>query len=227
MRVTWSCSATLEPTTATRSARAEWPASGSRPAASSARTAWNSPGEAAFTGSWNSVWATGSLTGTDRMRSPRRSTSDRLPAATTPLSRVTRASAAHGRPLAQPARPAAAALPVGPGRDLLVVGDDDQGQPLARQLPEDVEDVGGALGVEVAGRLVAQQQARLPHQRPGDGRPLALPARQPGGQEVGPLQQPDPLQRRQRPLLPAPPGGTDVELGQHHVLQHAAVREQV
>src|SRR5438046_317386 len=48
-RVTWSCSAMLAPTTATRSARAEWPASGRRPADSSARTALDRPGDAAAT----------------------------------------------------------------------------------------------------------------------------------------------------------------------------------
>ncbi len=110
---------------------------------------------------------------------------------------------------------------------MLVVGDDDERQPAAGQVAEDTQDVVRALRVEVPRRLVAQQDARFGHERAGDGRPLPLPARQPGGQEVGAVSQADPLQRRQRPLLPAAPGYADVELRQHHVLQHAAVREQV
>ena len=130
IRVTWSCSATLAPTTATRSARAEWPASGSRPPASRALTARNRPGDAAFTGSWNPVWATGSLTGTDRMRSPRRSTSDRVPAATTPLRRLDAG-------LGVPRQGVAGGSPSGGGG----LGGDD--------------DVGGGERVEAAHDLVA------------------------------------------------------------------------
>ena len=35
-----------------------------------------------------------------------------------------------------------------------------------------------ALGVEGGGGLVEEQYPRVPHQRPGDGHPLLLPARQ-------------------------------------------------
>ena len=62
-----------------------------------ARTVRNSPGDAALRGSWNSVWPSGSCTGTARTSWPFSGTSVSVPAATTPLSRIMRASASHGR----------------------------------------------------------------------------------------------------------------------------------
>ena len=89
--------AAFAPSTTTRSARREWPASKNRPADSSARTARKRPGEAAFIGSCVAPAASGSLIGTDRTSAPRTSTSASVPAATTPLRRRRRASASHGR----------------------------------------------------------------------------------------------------------------------------------
>ena len=44
------------------------------------------------------------------------------------------------------------------------------------QAAEQLDDLGAALGVECAGRLVGEQQGRLVGQRPGDGQPLPLAA---------------------------------------------------
>src|SRR5437868_5333963 len=148
MRVTWSCSAMLAPTSATRSARAEWPASGRRPAASCTRTARDRPGEAALTGGRNPVWGSGAFAG--------RAGPGGWPAPP-PRGRGERGGAAGcscppGRRRLDFAQRAVddAHAPVGPGGDALVVGDDHQRQPAARQPTEDVEDVGGRLRVEVA-----------------------------------------------------------------------------
>ena len=84
------------PSTATRSARSEWPWSNQRPVASRPRTAGYSPGEAAIIGIWNSLWPSGSLIGTERVRAPPMSASAIVPAATTPLSRLRRCSESHG-----------------------------------------------------------------------------------------------------------------------------------
>ena len=92
-----SLAATPAPRTATRSARASWPASNVRPSARWAFTAPNSPGDAARTAIERSAGWVGSCTGAPRTRSPLRATSDRVPAERTPLSRVMRASASHGR----------------------------------------------------------------------------------------------------------------------------------
>ena len=44
--------------------------------------------------------------------------------------------------------------------DVFVVGDDGEGEPLRRQVAEDVEDAVGVLRVEVAGGLVGENSAR-------------------------------------------------------------------
>ena len=62
------------------------------------------------------------------------------------------------------------------------------------------EDVGGGVRVEVAGRLVGQDQRRVGHQRPGDRDPLLLTAGHLTRPVLGPVGQPDPGQRLHRPL---------------------------
>ena len=63
----------------------------------------------------------------------------------------------------------------------------------------------GAGGrVEVAGRLVGQQQRRLADHRPGDRHPLPLAAGQLVRPVVEPVAQPDPVQRAPRPAAAAP-----------------------
>jgi hypothetical protein len=101
-----SRSAAFGPSTTTRSPRREWPASKNRPCASRARTARNSPGEAALIGSCTEEVPSGSLNGTELTSCPRTSTSASVPAARTPLRRFSRASESHGSttPPAPPAR---------------------------------------------------------------------------------------------------------------------------
>src|SRR5205085_1809254 len=62
---------------------------------------------------------------------------------------------------------------------VLLVGDDHEGQALGGQLLEQGEDRVGVHGVEVAGGLVAEQEAVIAHQRAGDRHALLLAARQP------------------------------------------------
>ena len=111
--------------------------------------------------------------------------------------------------------------------DVLVVGDDRQGQRLPREALEQLEHALGVLRVQVARRLVAQQQARMAHERTGDGGALLLAAREAGGQELGPIGHADAVQRGHGPVSPALAGGAHVQLGQHHVLDDRAVGEQV
>jgi membrane peptidoglycan carboxypeptidase len=68
--------------------------------------------------------------------------------------------------------------PFGAVGDLVVVGDHQDGQALGVQLVDGRQDLVGGLGVEVAGGLVAKQQARLGCQGARDGDALALTARQ-------------------------------------------------
>ena len=112
-------------------------------------------------------------------------------------------------------------------RHVLVMRDDRQGQPVRVEFREEIEDGGRTLGVQVAGGLVAEQQAGRADQRTCDGHALPLAARQLARQEVGPVCQPHPLDRRHRPLATATQRLVAVDLGQHDVFQHAAVRQQV
>ncbi len=57
--------------------------------------------------------------------------------------------------------------------------------------PQELHDRPASGGVELAGRLVGQQQARMVDQRPGDGHPLLLPAGHLVGSMVGALSQTD------------------------------------
>ena len=56
--------------------------------------------------------------------------------------------------------------------------DHHEGGAAVGQLHEQVDDLGAGLGVEVAGRLIGEQERGLPDDRPRDRDPLALTARQ-------------------------------------------------
>ena len=69
--------------------------------------------------------------------------------------------------------------PVGVGRGLRVVGDQhDRLAALDARAPERVEDLGAGRVVEVAGRLVGEEERRPGHERPGDRDALLLAGRQ-------------------------------------------------
>ena len=63
------------------------------------------------------------------------------------------------------------------------------------ELAQERQDLVGPLGVQVAGRLVGQDQRRLVDERPGDRDALLLAARQLGRTVVGPLGEADELER--------------------------------
>ncbi|WP_435810422.1 hypothetical protein [Streptosporangium canum] len=97
--------------------------------------------------------------------------------------------------------------PVRGGRDPFVVRDDHEGLPRGTQVLEDPQHIERGRGVEVAGRLVGQDDQRVVGQRAGDGDPLTLPARQLRGQMPGAVGEPDPFQQQAR----APSGPPSAE----------------
>ena len=112
--------------------------------------------------------------------------------------------------------------------DVVLVRDGDDRQPGVAQLVEEREDRVGVGRVEVARRLVAEQQAWGCPAAPGPRRRAAARRRRgawagttPGGSS--------PPGRGRRAPAPARPsrGRAAVDLGQHHVLDHGPVREEV
>ena len=63
-----------------------------------------------------------------------------------------------------------------PGDDRVVGGDQQRGVVLSAQLKQEVEDLGAGVGVQVAGRLIGQQQDGVVDQGVGDRDALLLPA---------------------------------------------------
>ncbi len=72
---------------------------------------------------------------------------------------------------------------------------------LAHQAPQQTHDSVAGLRVQLAGRLIGQQQRRLVGQRAGDGDPLLLATRQLVRPMVRPIRQPHQAQQLGDPLL--------------------------
>ena len=128
--------------------------------------------------------------------------------------------------------------------DDLAVRDDDRARDPLRQVPivrhhqdrlalvdqafEHPEDRVGRLRIEVAGRLIGDQDRRVVGQGAGDGHALLLPARERGGEFVGLIDQLDPLQKLQGAGFPLAPRVRVAEIhGQHQVFQHGEGRQQL
>ena len=69
-------------------------------------------------------------------------------------------------------------------RELHLVGDQDHGAPLARQVGDHLQHLADQLGIERRGRLVEQHDARLDGERPRNRAALLLAARQEGRIDV-------------------------------------------
>lgn len=78
------------------------------------------------------------------------------------------------------------------GRQLLVMGDDKQaGAVFAVEAEQQFYDALAGVAIQVAGRLIGQQQAGLPHECARDGHPLLFPAGELGRVMVQPGIEPD------------------------------------
>ena len=83
---------------------------------------------------------------------------------------------------------------------------------LLVQPHEELHDLVARPGIEVACRLIGQDDRRVVHERPGNGDPLLLAAGKLVRMMVFPAFEPDALQRLPRPFLPF--------LGRQPVVQH-------
>ena len=114
-----------------------------------------------------------------------------------------------------------------PGKGHLV-GDNDHGQPLLRQLFHNVQNLPHHLGIQRGGGLVEKQKLRLHGQGPGNGHPLLLPPGELPGLRVDVGRHPYLLQEGKGAL----PGLgflflQHLDLADHAVVQHRHVVEQV
>ena len=93
--------------------------------------------------------------------------------------------------------------------------------------PEDAHHVLAAAGVEVAGRLVGEQQRRLADQRAGDGDPLLLATGELARPVPEPVAQPDRVQRGGRPLAALLLAHAAVDQRKPDVVQGARARQEL
>ena len=85
-----------------------------------------------------------------------------------------------------------------------LVGDDDHGGLLLRQLPDDLQHLPGELRVQGGGGLVEAENVRFQGQGPGDGHPLLLAAGELVGVVPLPVRQPHLCQQCPALLLQGP-----------------------
>ena len=76
-----------------------------------------------------------------------------------------------------------------------VVGDQHERRAVGAELVQELDHLAARFGVEVAGRLVGEDDLRPLRDRAGDRDPLALAARELLRAEVEPVLEPDPLER--------------------------------
>ncbi len=136
----------------------------------------------------------------------------------------------RGRALAAAStRPAAQAQPAVHARGELGVVRRDQRRHagVAHEAEQHVEHPAGGLRVEVAGRLVGEQQPRPVGQRPAERDPLLLAARQLGRTVAGARREPDRGEQVARPRLGGGARDAGGALRQRDVLQRRELRQQV
>jgi hypothetical protein len=96
-------------------------------------------------------------------------------------------------------RPSRTAIRRGARGELRVVrGDDHRRAVVGSQVPEQVDDLAAGGGIEIAGRLVGEHDARLDRERARDRDPLPLASGQVPRQVVGARSQPDLVEQPQR-----------------------------
>ena len=117
--------------------------------------------------------------------------------------------------------------PLAPLGDVRVVGDDHDRLAPGVHPVEDLEDLEAGLAVEVAGGLVGEDQRGLVHERPGDGRPLALSPGELGRAVLCPVREADPVEGRARQLLALRARDPGIQEGELHVAQKRGLGEEV
>src|SRR5664280_167624 len=113
------------------------------------------------------------------------------------------------------------------GRDVFLVRDDDDRVPLLVQLPEEPHDLLSRLRVEVAGRLVPEEERRAGHESARDRDALPLPARELVRVVMGAVRKADVGERLLRPFTPLLLRDAGIDERQLDLGERARAGEQV
>jgi hypothetical protein len=109
-----------------------------------------------------------------------------------------------------------------------VMGDDDHRLALgAIQVAQEPEHLRARARVQVARRLVGQDELGIGEERPGDRDPLLLASRELRRQVIGAVRQPDPVQQGRCALARCVVRAAGDERGKEHVLLSAQRGQQV
>src|SRR5262245_37922864 len=110
---------------------------------------------------------------------------------------------------------------------LAVVGGDEHGRAPRVDLAEQVHDLERQIGIEVAGRLVGEDDDGIVHERARDRDALLLAARELERKRVHPVLQPHPLEHLERAALLLRRRHPQDARHERDVLQHGLVRQQL
>ena len=108
-----------------------------------------------------------------------------------------------------------------------LVRDEDDGDPVPVQLLEHRHDLDAGAGIEVARRLVGQNQDRVIDQRTRDGDPLLLPSGELGGMMVLPVSQPNNFEFLSSLAPASARSGAAVEERELYVLERAGPGQEI
>ena len=117
--------------------------------------------------------------------------------------------------------------PLGLNGDRIVVGDEHHGIARVVELLQHGEDFPAGVGIQCAGGLICQDNGRLPHQSPGDGRPLLLSAGELAGLVLDLVTQSYLIQCHLCPLTPLIFRYSGVHQRYLYILQQVQLRQQI
>ena len=115
----------------------------------------------------------------------------------------------------------------GVGNIVFVRDDDERHSPLTLDVGEDFHGAGGVNAIEIACRLIGQQDLRLIGQSPGDGNALSFPGRELAGVLIGAVVHAQFLKQLMSALGPVDSTAFDSQHGHLNILDGAQSRHQV
>lgn len=116
---------------------------------------------------------------------------------------------------------------IGAGRNIGVMGDQDDGVALARQIGQQLHHLPPAFGVQRTGGFIGEDHRAAIHQRPRDGNTLLLTTRHLSGAGMQTMPEVKALQQRRSPRPACRARGARVTCGQLDIFQRRQGRDQI